>query len=419
MLDSEQQHSLFPSPCGRYCFCALHAHMRLTEALVKPLQDSADAAGKIATLKGAFAKHAGLHKLFEKDEVKVNAGGEKRYKPIAFKAWQAWRLIKQLPPDSAQGLPGELAIVRILREVWPDDTCTPEVLQFRVALAELWKLFDTAIRIIRCKSPHSTRLRGYECALREFGARWAILLPPNKCVSFYLHTVTFHAADFMAYLQERGLCIGMLENSGAERRHEYGRRAYVCSGRGGLSTRTWDAVPYRVEFLSLRAILIWQYGSDLVAHEEARRREQSSSAVVGAPVMARRLLSTIWQAAASEPAPSVPDSEAEETEVSAAVGAFQELSNLAQQQSESNGDLRHASDGIEDGIVEESEQECDEAGDGSMQCDDDTDSEYGSREPSDDEAFELESETNTMQAAFQLIARNDSDSESGSDASDP
>ena len=33
-------------------------------------------------------------------------------------------------------------------------------------------------------------------------------------------------------------------------------------------------------------------------------------------------------------------------------------------------------------------------------------------------AFELDYETNTMQAAFQLIARNDSDSESGSDASE-
>ena len=253
--------------------------MRLTEALVKPLQDAADATGQIAVLKRAFSTHARLNNMFDKEQKKT-AGGEKKYKPIAFKAWQAWRLLKRLPGNEAEGVPEELAIVRIMRDLWPDSS-SPHVLAFRRALSELWMDFDQVVRIIRCKSPNSTRLRGYEVVLREFGARWAILLPPNKCVSFYLHTVTFHAPEFMAFLQARKMCIGMLENSGAERRHEYGRRAYMCAGRGGLAMRSWDAVPNRLEYLILRAILIWQYGSDLVAHEEARRREGNTVAAGG------------------------------------------------------------------------------------------------------------------------------------------
>ncbi len=51
----------------------------------------------------------------------------------------------------------------------------------------------------------------------------ASLLPSNRCSSFFLHTLVHHGGDFTVYSLERKLTIVMLENSGAEQRHEIGR----------------------------------------------------------------------------------------------------------------------------------------------------------------------------------------------------
>ena len=141
----------------------------------------------------------------------------------------------------------------------------------RVAHCALWEDFNAVVRTLRCKDPTSKTLEGHAARFREFGARWMMMMPSHRCTTFYLHTVAFHAPEFMQYLLQRNLCIGMMENSGAERRHEYGRRAFRCSGGGGQQVRLWCDVTNRTEFLCLRAVMIWQYGSDLVAHEEARR----------------------------------------------------------------------------------------------------------------------------------------------------
>jgi hypothetical protein len=70
------------------------------------------------------------------------------------------------------------------------------------------------------------------------------------------------------------MCLGMMANSGAERRHEYGRRAAKKAMTGGC----WRAkVPKYKEmenifsYLTLREILIWQHGTDLVSYELALR----------------------------------------------------------------------------------------------------------------------------------------------------
>ena len=384
----------------RYCFCALHAHMRLTEALVKPLLDAADGTGRVGRLQNSFLEHAGLSNIFTLEDKKVTGTVEKKYKPISFKAWQCWKLLKTLPPDNAKALPQELAIVRIIRDMWPDAECSKdEDKLFRMALSALWEDFDKVVRIIRCRVPTAARLKGYEVVLREFGARWALLMPAHKCAAFYLHTVTFHAPDFMTFLLERDLCIGMLENSGAERRHQYGRRAYAATGRGGLRKRDWDNVPYRVPFLILRAILIWQYGSDLVAHEEALRRDRSAdSDVTGAKVASGRRLSSgtspATAAAASEsmpessPAPTqlTSDDTDEEHDVAQTRMAYEAMSALAQRQGGSDQDGACEED---DGIVEECEGDDAEDEDAAKHnAEYDTDSEYGSREPSDDEEVE-------------------------------
>ncbi len=42
--------------------------------------------------------------------------------------------------------------------------------------------------------------------------------------SYYLHMLLHHAGDFMRTLQKEKYTLGMMSNSGAERRHQYGRR---------------------------------------------------------------------------------------------------------------------------------------------------------------------------------------------------
>ena len=251
---------------GRYCFCALHAHMRMSEALIKPLFDHAEAQGRIPQLNASIHKHCGLEDHFKQAE--NEGGGGSHWLPIAFKAWQAWRLIRTLEPDvNYHGR--DLAIQRVFQDVCAGHV--PQDVNMRGAHCALWADFNAVVRTLRCKDPTSKTLEGHAARFREFGARWMMLMPSHRCTTFYLHTVAFHAPEFMEYLLQRNLCIGMMENSGAERRHEYGRRAFRCSGGGGQQVRLWCDVTNRTEFLCLRAVMIWQYGSDLVAHEEARR----------------------------------------------------------------------------------------------------------------------------------------------------
>jgi hypothetical protein len=67
--------------------------------------------------------------------------------------------------------------------------------------------------------------------------------------------------------------LGMMSNSGAERRHEFGRLA--C--RKALASNDWrkkspeyDALPNLIVYLTLKELLMWDYGDDLISHEIAR-----------------------------------------------------------------------------------------------------------------------------------------------------
>ena len=113
---------------------------------------------------------------------------------------------------------------------------------------------------------------GKEC--RQFCCLYQTMYHEQHCRSFYLHTLLHHAGDFMRELHAHGMCLGMMANSGAERRHEYGRRAAKKAMTGGC----WRAkVPKYKEmenifsYLTLREILIWQHGTDLVSYELALR----------------------------------------------------------------------------------------------------------------------------------------------------
>jgi hypothetical protein len=80
----------------------------------------------------------------------------------------------------------------------------------------------------------------------------------------------------MEYCLERNLTIGMLENSGAERRHEIGRVQFkkaLSGGAGeGKAFRGTKAFENRSAYLTLRGLLIWQYGRDMLAEMEAEAR---------------------------------------------------------------------------------------------------------------------------------------------------
>ncbi len=91
--------------------------------------------------------------------------------------------------------------------------------------------------------------------------------------SVCLHTLVHHAGDLMEYCLQWNLTIGMLENSGAERLHEIGRVQFknALSG-GGKANRETQALENRPAYLTLRWLLIWQYGRDMTAEMEAEAR---------------------------------------------------------------------------------------------------------------------------------------------------
>ncbi len=71
--------------------------------------------------------------------------------------------------------------------------------QFVEAYCALWRLFNSVMRQTRSKDPRSKDLAEYETNSRNLGARWSLLLPSNRCSTFYLHTLVHHGGDLMEY----------------------------------------------------------------------------------------------------------------------------------------------------------------------------------------------------------------------------
>jgi hypothetical protein len=90
---------------GRFCFSSLHAHMRLTEALVQPMSARAIASNRIPALNKAFKEHLGLDNMFA--EVQSDQGTGKVWKPISFKAFEYHLFTLS-------------AVEKVLHQVWPD-----------------------------------------------------------------------------------------------------------------------------------------------------------------------------------------------------------------------------------------------------------------------------------------------------------
>jgi hypothetical protein len=212
--------------------------------------------------------------------VKVASGSE-HWEKVTFEGHQALKLLKVDETD------GKMAIQRIMEAMWPSgdvesyDKDSGEGYVKRSVL--LWKQWAVVVALMTERDPAKLRrvdgfeMFGKEC--REFCFRYQSMFLEAHCRSYYLHTLLHHAGDFMRELEEAGMCLGMMSNSGAERRHEYGRRA----ARKALASGCWrnkmrDAAGNRVEpmqnllsYITLKEIMIWQYGRDLISHELARR----------------------------------------------------------------------------------------------------------------------------------------------------
>ena len=77
----------------------------------------------------------------------------------------------------------------------------------------------------------------------------------------------------MRHLLEKDLKIGMLENSGAERQHQIGKIQFKKAlYGGGTLLKGMTLCENRSACLTFRGLLIWQYGRDIIATENALRK---------------------------------------------------------------------------------------------------------------------------------------------------
>ncbi len=98
---------------------------------------------------------------------------------------------------------------------------------------------------------------------REFVFRYQAMFHKTHCKSFYLHTLLAHAGDLMRELEKHNMCLGMMSNSGVERLHEYGRRAFRRSLCGGCWAKYDPELANKANmsaYLTLREILIGNTG---------------------------------------------------------------------------------------------------------------------------------------------------------------
>jgi len=261
----------------RFPFCALHCLMRVTEAMFMMITQRCLKNEHVIARLNSGLEQAGICKKFSKVP---GASGLHTYEKLTFEGHQA---LKLLAKDDG----GKLAVARILESMWPNkngDADGEGGQQYVPRVVDLWEQWAKVVEIMKERDPAKLRMNrdasgrdgfarfGKEC--REFCRRYQAMYHEQHCRSFYLHTLMHHAGDFMRELEDNGMCLGMMSNSGVERRHEYGRRAAKKALAGGC----WKAkVPELAgkenvfSFLTLKEILLWQHGTDLVSHERARR----------------------------------------------------------------------------------------------------------------------------------------------------
>jgi hypothetical protein len=263
---------------GRFPFCALHCTMRITEAMFYNICQNALAAGDpaVARLNSAMELIGLKSKKFQK----VRMFNCDNYERLSFLGHEALQLLKR------DATTGKRNVQVLLEHLWPagDASESKEGRNFVQRSIVLWECWGEVVELMSERDPaklrksnnvrHGDGFARFGKVCREFCFRYQALFHKTHCKSFYLHTLLAHGGDFMRELERHGMCLGMMSNSGAERRHEYGRRAFRRSLCGGCWAKHDQELANKANmsaFLTLREILIWQYGSDLVSHEKARR----------------------------------------------------------------------------------------------------------------------------------------------------
>jgi hypothetical protein len=263
---------------GRFPFCALHCSMRITEAMFYNICQNALAAGDpaVARLNSAMELIGLKSKKFQK----VRMFNCDNYERLSFLGHEAQHLLKK------SATTGKRNVQVLLEHLWPsgDASESKEGSNFVERSIVLWECWGEVVQLMSERDPaklrqskntmHGDGFARFGKVCREFCFRYQALFHKTHCKSFYLHTLLAHAGDFMRELERHGMCLGMMSNSGAERRHEYGRRAFRRSLCGGCWAKHDQELANKANmsaFLTLREILIWQYGSDLLSHEKARR----------------------------------------------------------------------------------------------------------------------------------------------------
>ena len=254
----------------RFTFCALHCLMRITEAMFQGVTQRCLKNPQVIDRLNAGLREAGITKQFTDD---VSQTGDRFYQKLTFEGHEALKLL-------ARRNDGKLAVQHMLELMWPSGDLDQTGGRFYVIRqAAMWEQWGKVAELMLERDPEKIVANnngferfGKEC--RQFCYLYQTMYHEQHCRSFYLHTLLHHAGDFMRELHAHGMCLGMMANSGAERRHEYGRRAAKKAMTGGC----WRAkVPKYKEmenifsYLTLREILIWQHGTDLVSYELALR----------------------------------------------------------------------------------------------------------------------------------------------------
>ena len=267
---------------GRFPFCALHCNMRITEAMFYNICQNALAAGEpaVARLNSAMQMIGLKSKKFQK----VRMFTCEHYERLSFLGHEALLLLKKNEES------GKRNVQVLLEHLWPsgDASESREGRNFVERSIVLWDCWGEVVELMSERDPEKLRksmnskygngFARFGKVCREFCFRYQALFHKTHCKSFYLHTLLAHAGDFMRELEKYDMCLGMMSNSGAERRHEYGRRAFRRSLCGGCWAKHDPELANKKNmsaFLTLREILIWQYGSDLLSHEKARRAAAS------------------------------------------------------------------------------------------------------------------------------------------------
>ena len=269
----------FPDLTADRCpFCALHCKMRVAETMFQQIcaaAESSKAESRLVASMNEALRKEGIGRQYKKQK------NSKTYEKISFEGHQVMALLKK-------GHDGKMGIERVLEAMWPgaaDDIGIDKSygIRFVPRTIEVWRQFALVEKLMSerdfdlLKGDISNCEDGFarfgkEC--REFIFRFQSMSTVDYSKAYYLHTLLHHAGDFMRALQKEGFTLGMMSNSGAERRHEYGRRA----SRKALASNGWrkknpeyDQKENLLIYLTMKEVLMWDYGEDLISYTIAKR----------------------------------------------------------------------------------------------------------------------------------------------------